>query len=107
MDQKSITQNIDTKPDVAKYSLRMEEDFFKYFSLGQAISKCNSSYKCFKCGGSYNISMSETNLSKCNKKDDDNDQATEETSNICFSGLIKIVVKIFEYFLIVNIIELY
>ena len=52
--------------------------------------------------------MSETNLSKCNKKDDDkNDQATEETSNICFSGLIKIVVKIFEYFLIVNIIELY
>ena len=52
--------------------------------------------------------MSETNLSKCNKKDDDkNDQATEETSNICLSGLIKIVVKIFEYFLIVNIIELY
>lgn len=39
--------------------------------MGHGISKCNSSYKCFKCGGCHNISVCETDFKKCDKRDDD------------------------------------
>ena len=48
-----------------------ERSCCNWLKMGHGISKCNSSYKCFKCGGCHNISICETDFKKCDKRDDD------------------------------------